>query len=387
MPTLAFEIQPSLTHPPETVNIGDDNSEISLELSDPAAIHDALEIYNTPVVYAEGSPQNTEAADQLLVGSYEDKKPELEAAGQQLADQVVTGNRVVLSGLPAQLALEKAAIFAEEPTSELQIISIKLLEKYRRTEADTEELDPFANVSERAQRIIKLNRTKNNIDPLEAQGVSPEPGEEYEMFRRAATRQHIGKVVKNEVALYTDTKPEPIWVDQSGNKLAKDEYFRAYNFSETGVTMRALNRYLTVHNRKDEFSKFDQPSSDTQGLIELKGQEALDARAALRMVAEESIEEALETTKEKDKGRFKGSKMLVENLEADRKHAARMLAIREQGPKNVETVQINPEDEVIRTGEVIGAETPQDPVNEVANQRHKRSTKTRTSRIHRPLAA
>lgn len=386
MPTLTFEI-PGHDHSPETVKIGDDSSAISLELSGPEAVQNALEIYNHPVLSPNSRLENPSTDDRLLITTYKDKADELQEAGKQLEEQVVTGNKVILSGSAAKLTLEKAAIFAEEPTSELQIISIKMLEDYRRAQADTEEFEAFPNLSKEARSIINQNRSKYEIDPPEADGLDLSPEARDEMHRREASNKHLSKVVKNEVELYTDTKPDPIRVDQSGNVLSQDEFFRAYNFSETAITLRALNQYLTAHGRSDEMSNFEQHNSDTQGLLQLKGEQAQEAYNALNMIATRSVEDAVEMTKADDTMLFEGKRINREDLETERKMVARMLDIRAQGPKQIETVQINPEDEVIRTGEVIGVSAPAVPIDEATNQRNKRSAKPQTSRIRKPLAA
>lgn len=336
---------------PETVQLGDEAIEMKVLLPDGEAVTDAQKILEDPVKVPLLPNQGFDD-DNAQKEHAQGVEETVEDAVGVLEREAAVGHRVLVTGHLAQYLVDKAAILAEQPTSEAQIAAIKFTTRYEASQEPTKETDPFEHLSEAARLAIQANRDRYELEPAEIVGVEMEPKDELEAHRRLATAKHVAKLVEDSrEAAAADTVPEPIWVDQHGFELGEGEYFKSNNFEESTAVFKALDRYLHATGRQDEIQDFYDETFENQSLLELKGEKAQDVRNALRMVAEQPIEEAQEATKEQFK--LYGTRVVPkDDLEADKKIAQRMLAIREQGPKAIERVEIAPDDEVIRTGEV-----------------------------------
>jgi len=346
--SLTLANQFSHSRSPETVRLGDDAIDVQVLLPDGEAVNDAQKILGDPAQVPVPEHQgfddaNTKEEYSASVAETADK------AAETLGREAAVGHRVLVTGQLAQYLVDKAAIIAEQPTSESQIAAIKFTARHEAAQAPTEESDPFEHLSEAAQHAIRMNRSAQNLDPSELDGVQMTRKAELEAHRRLASAKHVAKLVDKNRRASTDTQPEPIWVDQNGFELGKDEYFRADNFSESATVLKALDRYLDATGRQDEIQDYYDDTFENQTLLEFKGEKAQDVHNALRMVAEQSVEEAREATKQAflDYGERYVSDT---ELESDKKFAKRMLEMRAQGPKVIERVEIAPDDEVVRTG-------------------------------------
>lgn len=170
--------------------------------------------------------------------------------------------------------------------------------------------------------------------------IDPDVKERATEIRGKSAKQEADHY-QEEVKHYHPTKPEPIYVDQSGNEIAQGEILKLSNPEEMMVTYRAVD---LLRAEREAQGIFDNTSAkaDLEGQLDegkfvadLRGQEALFAREALSRVAAGEVDDANEE--------------LRSALKYDKDVATNMLEIRSQGPKQLEAVEINPDDEVVRT--------------------------------------
>jgi|GEM_PF-5269624 len=155
----------------------------------------------------------------------------------------------------------------------------------------------------------------------------------YDVFVKDEREASTKRIAEQKAQLGTPTKPEPIWVNQKGEKLDKGEYLRLSNFENITTASRATKLLEKKLGHDSSAPTIAAEVEDTDVLsIDLKGGEAQFVRSALKQVASGEIAE--ESWDEKEAA-------------AQRRSAKLILDTIVQGPKQIETVHLDSSEDVI----------------------------------------